>query len=1001
MILCGESAYNEETGYYEFQWYHEWHKVTTNTNGTTGWATILHSTNAAVLPKTIRRIHLCAFNPCLAWHTASKYGSVGPPMHLQKVEKREAPSAVAAPASGETVVAEPSASLPASGETAVAEPLDAPSLELASEEPVLVESVGPAPVEQPCVGSPEVHAELAEAPDCPTEASLQTMTAPAPTQHITIPSKGAANATDTASTAVAAQHNVKATLLALAREIRKPRTYVGYSAFILMGLVKKCQPCVWEGASFIDLLEVFAPWAKDACTAPALVSAIPVALVSEPSGSAALAPICAEYPLHKTCHFVAGIRIPECEVLENACSFETLYASLGVGVVPSVMDGDCALDVMTMMLGIPSSESARANLRLDISDYLRDRIDEPWLHDIMVACQELSHEDVELSKHVTAPKTKHAPTEPSPAVADLAIAAVVEAPDEETFAAMQWASKLEDDSCVLSLIRSLPKHVVEEQVSLYRQRDETAVAVAQGPTRKISVGPRARFHTRMTVAHRFHTFCQSRDIVVNERLPRGAVKTFTTDHLIWSSAKTDLQAKTLRQWHDTWRKTSQGVVAAVAGEDNELVSVSKNKLGSRAPVPMTARQRAPGAGRKFAAPILRQALYEWFVGIRYAIDWTQMIAENRSRGKKHLARFPRAVLRLKMQQLLQDYTYASLLNGELVVSFKPDSQWFKRWEEEYGLSMRMANRKYAVPRHIVKERLEIFWVVLFRVRLFIALVFGYDALILNFDQSPYHHNETGSQNKPTLAIRGSIVPVVEGNSDVKSRWTANLTTQSVFTGSSGGPMPAVECMFKAEKDGIVHERLQAYHRSRGFPEWFSVTVGPKGSYREYDIIAWLEKHLETWKDGRDWRIYLCDDYSCHKTDNVWNLCWSRGYIRLTHGGGVTPVAQTPDTDLNEHVRRAYAQKESRLLLEKMKNGQVVPKVTHEECLDLMFSVVKDPALHIAASSGYKKVGQSIDLYGKEDMLVCREAGTFWNEETTDKFPSMRAKIDSELAAVAD
>ena len=45
-----------------------------------------------------------------------------------------------------------------------------------------------------------------------------------------------------------------------------PRSYVGYSAFILMGLLKRCQPCVWEGAAFIDLLEVFAPWAKECCT---------------------------------------------------------------------------------------------------------------------------------------------------------------------------------------------------------------------------------------------------------------------------------------------------------------------------------------------------------------------------------------------------------------------------------------------------------------------------------------------------------------------------------------------------------------------------------------------------------------------------------------------------------------------------------------------------------------------------------------------------------------
>jgi hypothetical protein len=274
-------------------------------------------------------------------------------------------------------------------------------------------------------------------------------------------------------------------------------------------------------------------------------------------------------------------------------------------------------------------------------------------------------------------------------------------------------------------------------------------------------------------------------------------------------------------------------------------------------------------------------------------------------------------------------------------------------------------------------------------------------MIYNFDQSPFHHNETGSQNQPTLAVSGSTVPVVEGNSDVKSRWTGNFTTQSRFTAVAGDPMPAAECMFKAEKDGIVDQRLQAFRRSRGFPEWFTVTVGPSGSYREHDIIAWLQKHLEPWREGRDWRIYMCDDYAAHKTKNVWNLCWSRGYIRHVHGGGTTPVNQTPDTDLNQFVRSEYGKKESRLLLEKMRSGQVVPKLKHEECMLLMLEVLSDPALHRRASEGYKKVGQSIDLYGREDELVCREAGTFWKEETTDKFPSMRPKIDAELAAVAD
>ena len=119
------------------------------------------------------------------------------------------------------------------------------------------------------------------------------------------------------------------------------------------------------------------------------------------------------------------------------------------------------------------------------------------------------------------------------------------------------------------------------------------------------------------------------------------------------------------------------------------------------------------------------------------------------------------------------------------------------------------------------------------------------------------------------------------------------------------------------KDGHVYERLQAFRRSCGFPHWFTVTVGPKGSYREQDIIDFLKHHLEPWKEGRDWRILLADDYAAHKSDNVWALAWSRGYILLCHGGGATPVGQTPDTDLNEHVRRKYGEKEAAALTEKI------------------------------------------------------------------------------------
>lgn len=993
--LCGETTHDKDAGYYEFQWHHEWMKVTKNPNGTTGWATIIHSTNAAVVPKTVCRIHLCAFNPCKAWHPTSKYGLVGEPIHLRSVERRDS-SALAEPiAAPTTAVADTSllaaeTSLPAPVAAAVADSIDAPP---PTTEPEL-EAL--APVKEEPALDPAVT--CIDVPDCPKEASLHTMQAPGPTSPKN-DMRGASCDAVAPSTAVAAQHALKATLLALARAIRRPREYVGYSAFLLMGLLKKCQPTVWEGSSYIDLLEVFAPWAKERCTELVLVSAIPVALVANPDGSVALAPICAEYPLTKTCHYVAGLSIPACEVSESACSFEALYASLGVGVMTTVLDGDCGLEVMTMMLGIPSTPETRNALRIEISDYLLDRLEEAWLHDLMVVCQELRHEDVVLYRTMRATVSSIAPVAPvapSPAVADIVATGPV-TPDAESLDAMRWASKLDDDSCVLSLIRSLPAEIVQEQVLLYRGRDETALAEkgkVQEEKKPIAIGRNALLQTRMMVVKRFHEFCQENGIDPTRKLPYGALTEFRNANIICTSQRVSLHNRTIRDWY------SQLVCTAVAdGHVVSLVPSEKCKLRSRAPVTMLQRRRAPGAGARFKATPIREALYEWFTATRYAVDWSQLISESRSRGKKHLARFPRSILRLKVQQFIQEYTYACLLNGEPVVTFKADSWWFKRWQEEYGLSMRKANRKYAVPRAVVKERMEIFWVVLFRVRLLIYLSFGYEALILNFDQSPYHHNESGSQNHPVLAVTCSTVPVVEGNSDVKSRWTANLTTQSRF--NADDQIPAAECMFKAERDGRTHERLQAFLRSRGFPPWFTVTVGPKGSYREHDIISWLTKHLEPWKDGRDWRIYLCDDYAAHKTDNVWNLCWSRGYVRITHGGGVTPYAQTPDTDLNEHVRRTYGKKESRLLLDKMKDGQVVPKLTHEECMEVMYEVLNDRALHVAAAQGYKKVGQSIDLYGAEDELVCREAGVFWKEETTDKYASMRQKLDQELAAVAD
>ena len=85
----------------------------------------------------------------------------------------------------------------------------------------------------------------------------------------------------------------------------------------------------------------------------------------------------------------------------------------------------------------------------------------------------------------------------------------------------------------------------------------------------------------------------------------------------------------------------------------------------------------------------------------------------------------------------------------------------------------------------------------------------------------------------------------------------------------------------------------------------------------------------------------------------------------------------------------------------MWNGEVVPKLTNEESMCLVLEVLSNLEIHKRASEVYKKVGQSVHLYGKEDQSIVREAATFWNEETPDIYLNMASNINAELAEFAE
>ena len=74
---------------------------------------------------------------------------------------------------------------------------------------------------------------------------------------------------------------------------------------------------------------------------------------------------------------------------------------------------------------------------------------------------------------------------------------------------------------------------------------------------------------------------------------------------------------------------------------------------------------------------------------------------------------------------------------------------------------------------------------------------------------------------------------------------------------------------------VKEARLQAYVVSKGLPFKVSVVTGPSGSYREHDILNFLEIWLMPWGPGREWEVFLLDAYAPGLTDNVQRLCWSR------------------------------------------------------------------------------------------------------------------------------
>ena len=152
-----------------------------------------------------------------------------------------------------------------------------------------------------------------------------------------------------------------------------------------------------------------------------------------------------------------------------------------------------------------------------------------------------------------------------------------------------------------------------------------AVAAADKPTQIV-----VQLHllkSRMQVAEAFHRHLEANGWVSGARVPRNAASGFVQNALQWSgpvSGKQPSRHRIILKWHRVWLKSACGGKAIVVGKGR--TSAKKLRV-----IEFSTRRRARLCqGKPVACPWVGQELYNWFVKMRYLIDWK---AVSRSCGK--------------------------------------------------------------------------------------------------------------------------------------------------------------------------------------------------------------------------------------------------------------------------------------------------------------------------------------------------------------------------------
>lgn len=250
--------------------------------------------------------------------------------------------------------------------------------------------------------------------------------------------------------------------------------------------------------------------------------------------------------------------------------------------------------------------------------------------------------------------------------------------------------------------------------------------------------------------------------------------------------------------------------------------------------------------------------------------------------------------------------------------------------------------------------------------------------VWNFDQKPFHMNESGSKDIKTLDFANAReVAIKEVHSQTRARWTVCTLCQSSLQRDQPPPF---ECMFKGGEQ-ILRSCEDCIANDRACQEVrMTAAVSNSGSYRLEHVLAWLERVLApAGRDGR-WRILMCDAYRAHFGEALLRLAWQHRFVVIFVGGGATGVVQVNDTHLHGPLSKAYIELESADMFGKLQlNPSGCPVRSRGDCLRDVAVIWQRLALHRRSSAGFKANQLTNALDGSEDHLASSEVRAFWDE----------------------